>query len=92
MEPQRTEENLSGLLESLAAIEHERWSHWQRYVHSMCLRQSDGSLVIPVELVSRWERQMSQPYSALSDEEKESDRERVRKYLPAIESVIQRRP
>jgi hypothetical protein len=24
------------LIETLAAVEHERWSHWQRHVHSQC--------------------------------------------------------
>jgi hypothetical protein len=28
-----TEEPLSQLIEELAAIEHERWAHWQRHMH-----------------------------------------------------------
>lgn len=72
------------LLEELASIEHERWSHWQRYVHGRGIRQLDGSLVIPADLFQRWERQIATAYSNLSEEEKESDREQVRKYLPAI--------
>lgn len=75
---------LDSLVEQLAHIEHERWSHWQNYVHSKGLRQADGSLVIPASLVDRWERQMSTSYADLSDEEKISDREQVEKYLPII--------
>jgi hypothetical protein len=74
----------SDLLEALAAIEHERWSHWQRYIHSRCTRTADGSLTIPAELVERWATQMRTPYAELSDNEKESDREQVRRYLPVI--------
>lgn len=72
------------LLEELAASEHERWSHWQRYLHDQCVPGPDGSLVIPGDKARRWSTQMSTPYSELSDEERESDREQVRRYLPII--------
>jgi hypothetical protein len=75
---------LNGLMEELAAVEHERWSHWQRYMHSKGERRQDGSLVIPPELVERWERLMATPYGALTEAEKESDREQVRRYLQTI--------
>lgn len=76
------------LLEALADIEHERWSHWQRYLHSKCERGDDGSLIIPAALVARWTRQLSTPFAELSEQEKESDREQVRRYLPVIESAL----
>ncbi len=75
---------LNGMVERLAAVEHERWSHWQRYMHSKGERRTDGSLVIPPELVGRWERLMATPYEALTDAERESDREQVRRYLQTI--------
>jgi hypothetical protein len=71
-------------LERLAAIEHERWAHWQRYVHDHCERREDGSLVIPAELAARWEAQIETAYADLSQQEKDSDREQVRRYLPTI--------
>lgn len=84
--------NAASLLESLAAIEHERWSHWQRYLHSRCERGDDGSLTIPSELVDRWTAQMSTPFAELTEPEKESDRDQVRRYLPVIESALQAQP
>ncbi len=75
-------------METLAALEHERWSHWQRHLHSQCECRDDGSLTIPAELVSRWTEQMSKPYAKLSEDEKESDREQVRRYLPAIAAAL----
>ena len=78
------EKTLEHLVEELAAIEHDRWSHWQKYVHDKAIRQSDGSLVIPADLVARWDEQINTPYNELSDKEQESDREQVRKYLPVI--------
>lgn len=75
----------SDLLEQLAAIEHERWCHWQRYMHEKAHRNDDGSLTLPATLVSRWERLMYTPYSMLTDEERESDREQVRRYLPILQ-------
>ncbi len=76
------------LIESLAAMEHDRWSHWQRYMHAQCRSNDDGSLSIPSELVARWTKQMSTPYASLSEDEKESDREQVRRYMPIIESAL----
>jgi hypothetical protein len=87
--PETVEEIISDLLEPLAAIEHARWSHWQRYMHSKCIPQ-DGALLIPAELVQRWERQLNTPYAALTDKEKESDREQVRVYLPLIKKALRR--
>ena len=72
------------LLEKLSAIEHDRWAHWQRYLHSKCERRPDGSLLIPAELADRWAAQFDTPYSELSELEKEGDREQVRRYLPVI--------
>lgn len=72
----------------MAAVEHERWSHWQRYVHSKGVRQPDGSLLLPADLVSRWERQLNTKYAELDEQEKASDREQVEEYLPIIASAL----
>lgn len=82
---------LESLVEELAAREHERWSHWQRYVHSKGERQADGSLVIPPELVQRWDAQIATSYADLSEAEKTSDREQVRRYLPLIAAALAER-
>ena len=85
MDIKRVRQELDNLLETLASVEHERWSHWQRYLHSKCVSVgSDGALLIPGHLVKRWEEQIGTPYANLPEEEKESDREQVRKYLPLI--------
>jgi hypothetical protein len=81
MTPEAVQKVLGELLEPLAAIEHERWSHWQRYMHSKCT---------PAELVKRWERQLNTPYAALSESEKNSDREQVQAYLPLIAQAFGR--
>ena len=79
---------LNQVIEKLADIEHQRWAHWQSYMHGKCQRRPDGSLVIPPGLVAQWERQISTNYVELSEREKESDREQVRKYLPMIADAL----
>ncbi|MCK4108932.1 hypothetical protein [Acinetobacter radioresistens] len=74
------------LIEKLAAIEHKRWAHWQRYLHSQCLENDDGSLTIPADLVKKWSKQINTDYSSLTESEKDSDREQVMKYLPLLNS------
>lgn len=72
------------LLECLAAVEHERWAHWQRYLHGLGERNADGSLTLPAEAVTRWDRQIETPYAELSEREKESDKAEVLRYWPLI--------
>ena len=76
------------LIDRLAAIEHERWSHWQRYMHGKATRQDDGALLIPADLVARWEKQIATSYADLPADEQESDKEQVERYLPIIEEVF----
>ena len=83
------QKSLAQLLEQLAAIEHDRWAHWQRYVHDHGQLQPDGSVILPANLVERWERQIRTPYDDLADSEKDSDREQVRKYFPILERWLQ---
>lgn len=73
------------LLEKLASIEHERWAHWQRFMHEQGERQPDGGLFLSAELISKWDRLIATPYENLTAKEQESDREQVKRYLPIIE-------
>ena len=74
----------SKLIELLAEAEHKGWSRWMKYVFSQCTRNLDGSATIPPELVAGWTRQLSTPYDKLTEEEREADRDEVRKILPII--------
>ena len=68
-------------IEKLADIEHQRWSHWQKYMHSK-MQTHKGDFIIPGILVEHWERQIKTAYKDLSEREKEEDRKQVRRYLP----------
>ncbi|AOG22991.1 hypothetical protein [Acidovorax sp. RAC01] len=84
MTEEEARKRLEAMREELAAIEHERWSHWQRYLHSKGDRQQDGSLLLPANLVVQWEHQMTTAYAMLSETEKQSDREQVERYASLI--------
>ncbi|QFT59405.1 hypothetical protein FIU94_11280 [Sulfitobacter sp. THAF37] len=88
MDRQQITTRLDDIIDELADIEHERWAHWQRYMHGKCEHRPDGALVIPPNLVTKWERQIATPYFELSEKEKESDREQVRKYLLTIVDAL----
>ncbi|SRR6266567_834272 len=72
------------LIEQLADKEHESWARWMDYLFSKCEPLPDGSLVIPFPYVMRWRRQTETPYSGLSDNEQQSDRNEVAHILPTI--------
>lgn len=72
------------LIAMLANIEHERWSRWQKHIHSMGIKNEDGSLIIPAELVKRWEKQINTSYYDLSEKEQISDIKQVMKYFTLL--------
>lgn len=75
------------LFEQLAAIEHERWADWQKYLHSKTeYSVISDSHFIPQVLFRQWERQIATSYADLSEEEKESDRVQVRRYWGLVAS------
>jgi hypothetical protein len=80
--------NRHDLVEELAAIEHARWAHWQKFVHAQCELLPDGRLAIPFDLVKRWSTQIETPYEELSEDEKRSDREQVEKALPVLDKFF----
>lgn len=67
--------------EKHAAVEHEIWSHWMKYMFSVCKNTPSGTVTIPMNLVERWREQMETPYDILSEDEKKSDREQVWKHI-----------
>ena len=90
MDRKIAETKLEEAVDELAAVEHERWAHWQRYMHDKGERRSDGSLVLPAELVERWEKQIATPYVELSEAERDSDREQVRRYVRLVAEIVAR--
>jgi len=62
------------LREALASIEHEQWQHWTAYMLDN----------LTPENIARWRRQCDTPYDALSEREKDSDREWADKVLVLV--------
>ena len=78
------DQELLDFIDALAEIEHERWADWQAHVFNVSVKNEDGSVTIPAEYVSRWERQVHTPYIALSEDDKQKDRNQVGRYLPSV--------
>lgn len=74
------------LREQLAAYAHEAWSGWMGYLFSKCLKETDGSMMIPAWAVERWERQSTTAYSDLPEDEKASDRKEAERMIGIMES------
>jgi hypothetical protein len=64
-------------LERLAALEHEQWAHWTRYMLDNLTPES----------AAHWRRQCELRYDELSEREKESDREWARKVLALLGEI-----
>lgn len=72
------------LREQLAALAHEQWSGWMRYLFEKTTGNIAGTALIPEWAVERWKRQLNTPYAQLSEEEKESDRKEADRVLALL--------
>lgn len=75
----------SDIVEALAALEHERWSGWEKYRDEALAREINGRSIQCLE--ARWERQRNTPYAELSEREKESDRVEARKTIALLRAL-----
>jgi hypothetical protein len=75
------------MLDEIADLQHEIWSHWMRYLFEVSLQNDDGTVTIPADKVERWKRQIITKYVDLSDNEQNSDLEQARKIVDLISDV-----
>lgn len=90
--------------EALADCVHKAWTGWMKYRFQrskQCQRGAHegtclvpdtagpGAVIIPADLVARWERQIATPYVDLPENEKESDRKEADKMLALVEPEIE---
>lgn len=78
--------------EQLAAIEHERWGDWQKYMHSQGkwvagVDDQENGLLFEEDQIAHWERQMGTKYEDLTEREKIEDQKQVDRYWPLIEQI-----
>lgn len=73
--------------ELLAEFCHDQWSHWMKYLWSLCYYK-DNNLIIPEKFVDRWYRQMTTDYIHLSEEEKNSDRNEAEKLIELLKKIL----
>ncbi len=76
--------------ESLAAIQHDQWSGWMKYMFGKCTKNLDGTYTIPEWAVFRWYDQMMTPYHKLTDKEQDSDRIEADKILALFSQELSR--
>lgn len=73
--------------EKLAALAHDQWAGWIRYMFSKATINKDGTITIPAWAVERWTRQADTLYSELSEEEKISDQREADRVLSIINAT-----
>lgn len=72
------------LREKFAAVQHDIWSYWMKYMFSVGQFLTDGSWLMPADKVERWQRQMNTPYTLLSEKERASDLRQADKVLKVM--------
>ena len=72
------------MIEKMAEKVHDVWAHWMEYMFTCCKFDMQGNCFIPLEKVKRWKRQMKTKYKDLSESEKRSDRDIVKKFYEEI--------
>lgn len=76
--------------EALAALAHEQWSGWMKYLigrltcGGLSMMSDRGPCVIERDDLDRWKRQVHTPYAELSESEKESDRKEADRVIALL--------
>lgn len=76
------------MLEKLANLQHEIWSHWMTYLFEVSTLNKDGTVTIPADKVERWKRQMRTHYLDLPSDERKSDLEQAQKVIDVVNDAI----
>lgn len=76
------------LVEQLADYAHEAWSGWMKYLFRLSDMNTDGTITIPVKLVTRWFFQTKTKYKDLSEDMKLSDRKEAEKMIAIMQPAI----
>jgi hypothetical protein len=71
------EETAREAREEIAALCHDQWSGWMRYLFEHCS-------LIPESFAIRWKRQMNTSYADLSEPEKENDRKEADRFIALL--------
>jgi len=74
---------LDNLVEDLADVSHQIWSHWMSYMMTQGT-YTDMGWIMPLEKVERWTRQMETDYADLTEREKDSDRSQAHKIMKVL--------
>lgn len=72
---------IAELREQFAALCHEQWSDWMRWLFKASVLMGDGTVEIPRPLVERWLRQVDTDYANLPDDEQVSDRNEADRFI-----------
>lgn len=75
------------LREKLAALAHEQWSGWMKYLFDCGTFNKDGTWSMDDWAVKRWTRQMNTAYDELPEDERESDRTEADKVLALLPNL-----
>lgn len=73
--------------ERLAALAHQQWSSWMKYLFSESTSNADGSITIPAWAATRWRRQAYACYSELTETERDSDRHEADRIIAVLEEA-----
>lgn len=71
----------------LSKYAHDVWSRFMTHLFSKSIENSDGTVTIPKDLVSRWKRQIETEYEDLSEKEQKSDQDEADNILTLIKSL-----
>jgi hypothetical protein len=72
------------MLEAIARIQHEIWSHWVKYLISVSKENEDGSYTIPWDKIDKWKRQSKKPYARLLPQEQKASLEQAQKIVQSL--------